>query len=139
MAGIPAWARNFAESVADGFTGTGGGPLDYRYCSPDEQNHGGHLFLFGPQPVEISGGEYDGEEVFEFLSVDIQIVQQAFTQLEDTSYHAARGDEWYRRRHIALSGLVGKRQVVIYIYDEPLDNAETKTIIDTTSKKVGST
>lgn len=138
MAGIPAWARNFAEAVADGFTGTGGDPLDYLYCSPDERHHDDHLFLFGPQPVLISGGEHDGEEVFEFLSLDIQIVQQAFTQLGDTTYHAARGDEWFSRRHLAVCGLVGKRHVTVYIYDEPLEDAEAKTIIDTTSKKLRS-
>ena len=134
MAGIPAWARNFAEAIADGFTGTGDGSLDYRYLGPDDQSHDDHLFFFAPQPVVISGGEHDGEEVFEFLTVDIQVVQQAFTQPEATSYHAATGNDWYRRRHLAFSGLIGRRHVTIHIYDEPLDDAEAKTIIDTNAK-----
>ena len=138
MAGIPAWARNFADEVAGGLTGTGDDRLDYRYSGPGEENHDCHVFFFGPQPVKISGGEYDGEEVFEFLSVDIQVVQQAFTHLDDTLYHAASGDEWFSRRHIALSGLVGKRHVTIYIYDEPLDDAEARTIVDTASNRLRS-
>lgn len=66
--------------------------------------------------------------------MDIQAVQQAFTKVEDTGYHAASGDAWYCRRHLALSGTVGKRHVTIYIYDEPLDDAESSMVYDTNRK-----
>lgn len=136
MDDIPAWAKSFAEAVGASFNEVQGSMVgfEYRYSGPGEQAHDDHLFLFAPKPLEISGGVDDGEVVCEPMSLDIQGVQQLFTELESTSYHAALGEDWHLRRHVALSGQVGKRSITVYIYDEPLDDAEVKTVFDDRTK-----
>lgn len=134
--GIPSWAKNFADAVGACFNEIGGSMagFDYQYSGPGTQAHNDHLILFAPQPLEIAGGAEDGEVVVEPMSVDIQSVQRLFTELESTTYHAAIGDAWHLRRHVALVGYMGKRSISVYIYDEPLDDAEIRTVLDERSK-----
>ena len=134
MAGseLPSWAKSFADAVfacLNEIEGTTTG-FDCRYNPPDTQIHDDHLLLLAPQPLEISGGKDDGEIVCDPLSVDIDSVQQLFTALESTTYHAAKGEDWYLRRRLELSGHVGDRSISVYIFDEPFDDAEVRTVLD---------
>src|SRR4029077_15825214 len=109
----PAWASAFAETVCACFNEIEGSEVgfDYRYCAPGTQSLDEHLFAFGPQPLETSGGPEDGEEVVEPLSVDIDAVQQLFTHVESTEYNSERGGTAHCGRHLAVSGQVGTRTI----------------------------
>jgi len=74
MDDIPAWAKAFAETVCACFNEMEGNEagFEYHYCEPGSQNHDDQLFLFGPQLLAISGGPYNGEDVFVFLTVEIR-------------------------------------------------------------------
>jgi hypothetical protein len=127
------WVDEFGQTVMaclNEMEGSEAG-FAYRYSGPGEQQLDDHLFLFAPQPLEISGGADDGAIVCEPLTVDIDAVGQLFTQLESASYQAAKGPERYHRRHVALTGRVGERHITLFIFDEPFDDAEVRTVLET--------
>ena len=131
-AGHPAWVKQFGDTVCACFNEIEGSTagFDYRYSGPGEQAHDDHLFLFAPQPLEVEGGPDDGEIVCDPLTVDIQAVQELFTELDSTTFNAARGDSWHLRCHVAVSGHVGQRSITVYIFDEPFDDAEIRMVLD---------
>jgi hypothetical protein len=130
------WAQDFGHAVCACLNETENSVagFDFRYHGPGEQEFDDHLFLFAPAPLQITGGPDDGEVVCEPMAVDIEGVQQLFTEVEFTSYRAARGDDLPSRRRIELSGRLGQRNVTVFIFDEPFDDAEVQTTFDDDSK-----
>src|SRR5437867_1029643 len=99
---MPTWAQEFAATVFACFNEIEGTTTGYdcQYSGPDTQTHDDHVFFFAPQPLEISGGPDDGEIVCDPLFIDIQAVQQVFTEVESTEYYPSKGDSWHLRRHV---------------------------------------
>ena len=108
--------------------------FDFRYSGPGDQQIDDHLFLFAPVPLQIAGGPDDGAIVCEPMTVDIDSVRQLFTDAEFAYYRSARGDDLTSRRRVEINGHIGERSITIYIFDEPFDDAEPKTILDKASK-----
>jgi hypothetical protein len=121
---IPSWAEEFAEEACNRFIDSNGNvaSFDFQYYRPGTQIHDDHLFVFAPRPLEICGGANDGAVVAGPVTVDIRGVQELFTRLESTSYHAATGAAGILRRHLVVTGRIGRRSVSVYVYDEPLDD-----------------
>jgi len=68
-----------------------------------------HLFFFGPDPLEISGGPTLAKRFVDPLSVASDALRELFTHVESTEYSSDTVDASNRSRHLAISGQLGNR------------------------------
>jgi hypothetical protein len=123
------WRAELHESVCHACVNDVKGRMSgfsYRWAAPTDNHWGIWLLQIAPSVMEISGGKNDGEMGFDFVDVDLLALGDCLDEIESFDYDPDYGHQ----SHLTLIGKKAKRDVVVEIYLQPLEDDEPTTIFD---------
>ena len=128
MAQSPAWMEKLIDSVSGCMEAHNVmGPFGYRWGEED----GFWEIIVYPTPIELVGGDADGEIVSPGFSLDIKELWSNFDEVTDTSWQAYDfGVHDFDGPHISIEGVYQGHQIWLRIMSEAPEDEEPGMQLD---------
>jgi hypothetical protein len=128
MSDTPQWLEALVEVVTDAMTGHSvPGPVGFRYREED----GCWELLVYQLPVELLGGQHDGEVVFSGYWLDLEVVRSAFTRVDAVSWQAHSMSDQDEGPYVSMEGEYAGHEVWLRILAFAPDDEEPGMKVDT--------
>lgn len=118
----PEWLETFVEAVAGCLAAELPDTSLGAYCDRYEDSEVWEVDVFA-RPMEIVGGQHDGELVAPGFSLDFEGLRSLFERVDGSGWENAEQEDGLSP-HLWIDGSYGGTQVMLRILSEPLEGEE---------------